>query len=367
MMRHIYRTLGRHPFRSRALSSAALQPMTAHHTTLEDITSCIKPLTADHIRQKRRWMDRISTLDLADMHTLSPDIFVEIIHHTRNLESLNINSSRQLLRESLLHNIRWTCPKLKKLSIANGAKFSDGFLMSLAKKDIPLESLNINRVHSFTAESFMALANVGALKSLDADHQPHMDDASIIALAKHGVLERLSLASCGRITSKAIHALADNTAALSTLLLAGTYNIDDDALTALVTQCHALTTLDLAFNRNVTRTFLSALDNTALTTLNLAYAPFVDDSILSCLKSQHLEHLSLKGMSHYTDQGLINLAKHCPSLKTLNVSGNTHITEKSMDALRHHCPKLQKLCHPMSIKISAISGEKPPYKGCKIG
>ena len=208
----------------------------------------------------------------------------------------------------------------------------------IVSRNAQLERLDLAGCSFVTAASLTGLFESGACRNLsylDLSLFVGLDDAVLRCIASHrgATLRTLSLIGCDKLTDSSISLVAEQCTGLTSLDLSRCLRVTDDPLNLLVRNAPLLT-------------FLNASQCKVSNNLLLALAG------VGSIASLILNNCSKSGSeSLITDDGVLELAQHCPRIIRLELS-SSKISDRSLAAIGKHLPYLRTLVLQRMILVS---------------
>jgi len=264
---------------------------------------------------------RLETLHLSRRHVLRNPASAAC--HCAAAYAHDVDSCRKLSDEAVRRLVAG-CSSLRRLDLGSCEQLSDGTLGVVAERCGQLCSLDLSNCRGLTDDGLLALARHGLgdrLRELDL-HACCMSAAALEALGSHfPALEAVHLSSCVETSDTAVQRLADGCTRLRHLDVFGCVRLSDVAATAVAAGCAALETLHLSECDGVSDVGLRVLVST---------------------RGAGLAHLHLFGCRHLSDDALHTALASCPLLQSLDLS-STAVGEPSVVAVARGCARLHTL------------------------
>ncbi|KAG2431299.1 hypothetical protein HYH02_013430 [Chlamydomonas schloesseri] len=254
------------------------------------------------------------------------------------LESLTLDGAYRLSDAGLIKLLS-AAPALRRLSLAQGSRFTSALLDKLPELVPQLTHLNLADCRGLGAESLAAaLPRLQQLRSVRLDLIPEVDDGVLVALAtKLPHLTELSLRCCQAVTDAGLRALAASGRGPHLELLridecGG--RVTDAGLAALASQCRALKVFSA---RRCTK--------------------LGDEALAELLRAGGCcTHLCLSGVAGVGPAVAAALAGSCRgSLEELDVSFCRKLPDRCLGLVLERCAKLRRLAVFGCSQLSAAS------------
>eukprot|EP00198_Chlamydomonas_reinhardtii_P013477 XP_001702814.1 predicted protein [Chlamydomonas reinhardtii] len=309
--------LGPHPRDPvRPLFGQCLDVLTAYIDCVESlwgVPDAIKVRLAAHVCARRK---------------MSPEVLVP------DCTQLDAAAMTDLLKELLS-----ATPALRRLSVAQGSRFTSALLDKLPALVPQLTHLNLADCRGLGAEALAAaLPRLQQLRSVRLDLIPEVDDAVLVALATRlPHLAELSLRCCQAVSDAGLRALAASARGPHLELLridecGG--RVTDAGLAALASQCRALKVFSARrcakLGDEALAELLRAGSVTHLCLSGVAgVGPAVADALAACCR-ESLEELDVSFCRKLPDRGLGLVLERCGKLRRLSVFGCSQLSAASL-------------------------------------
>ncbi|KAJ9211983.1 hypothetical protein DTO166G4_6386 [Paecilomyces variotii] len=240
------------------------------------------------------------------------------------LEHVNL-SGLPAVGNSAMRIIAQACPYLETLNVSWCTNVNTKGLKKVVESCTRLKDLRAGEILGFDDEEFMlrlfATNNLerlvmhrtdvtdDSLKVLVQGVDPEIDLLTGRPIVPPRKLKHLDLHHCTGLTDAGVRALAHNVPDLEGLQLSQCYELSDDSVIDIVRTTPRLTHLDLED--------LDKLSNHAL--LEIARSP--------C--AERFEHLNVSYCESLGDQGMLQILKSCPNIRSIEMD-NTRISDLSL-------------------------------------
>ncbi|PNW75825.1 hypothetical protein CHLRE_12g559050v5 [Chlamydomonas reinhardtii] len=254
------------------------------------------------------------------------------------LEALTLDGAYRLSDAGLIQLLSAT-PALRRLSVAQGSRFTSALLDKLPALVPQLTHLNLADCRGLGAEALAAaLPRLQQLRSVRLDLIPEVDDAVLVALATRlPHLAELSLRCCQAVSDAGLRALAASARGPHLELLridecGG--RVTDAGLAALASQCRALKVFSARrcakLGDEALAELLRAGSVTHLCLSGVAgVGPAVADALAACCR-ESLEELDVSFCRKLPDRGLGLVLERCGKLRRLSVFGCSQLSAASL-------------------------------------
>nr|XP_054309875.1 F-box/LRR-repeat protein 2-like isoform X6 [Pongo pygmaeus] len=256
------------------------------------------------------------------------------------LQELSLHSCRDLSTEAVA-TLCFQQPGLTSLDLSGCSELTDGALLAVSRGLRHLRRLSLGKLQWLTDAGCTALGGLQELQSLDMAECCLVRGRELAqALSSvHGApsqLASLSLAHCSSLKSRPeLEHQASGTKdpcpepqGPSLLMLRALQELD-------LTACSKLTDASLA----------KVLQFPQLRQLSLSLLPELTDNglVVVARGCPSLEHLALSHCSRLSDKGWAQAASSWPRLQHLNLSSCSQLTEQTLDAIGQACRQLRVL------------------------
>ncbi|XP_024089803.2 F-box/LRR-repeat protein 2 isoform X4 [Pongo abelii] len=256
------------------------------------------------------------------------------------LQELSLHSCRDLSTEAVA-TLCFQQPGLTSLDLSGCSELTDGALLAVSRGLRHLRRLSLGKLQRLTDAGCTALGGLQELQSLDMAECCLVRGRELAqALSSvHGApsqLASLSLAHCSSLKSRPeLEHQASGTKdpcpepqGPSLLMLRALQELD-------LTACSKLTDASLA----------KVLQFPQLRQLSLSLLPELTDNglVVVARGCPSLEHLALSHCSRLSDKGWAQAASSWPRLQHLNLSSCSQLTEQTLDAIGQACRQLRVL------------------------
>ncbi|XP_054390896.1 F-box/LRR-repeat protein 20 isoform X1 [Pongo abelii] len=324
------------------------------------------------------------------------------------LQELSLHSCRDLSTEAVA-TLCFQQPGLTSLDLSGCSELTDGALLAVSRGLRHLRRLSLGKLQRLTDAGCTALGGLQELQSLDMAecclvrgrelaqalssvhgapsqlaslslaHCSSLKDASVLSMipALGLSLRVLDLSSCVALTNRTLQAICTYLTHLSVLRLAWCRELCDWGLLGLgepvqgnqsrpelehqasgtkdpcpepqgpsLLMLRALQELDLTACSKLTDASLAkVLQFPQLRQLSLSLLPELTDNglVVVARGCPSLEHLALSHCSRLSDKGWAQAASSWPRLQHLNLSSCSQLTEQTLDAIGQACRQLRVL------------------------
>ncbi|WEW55342.1 hypothetical protein PRK78_000771 [Emydomyces testavorans] len=246
-------------------------------------------------------MSGLSTLTNSEMSVISKSCPL--------LEYLDVSWCRNLINANGLRRVVRACSRLKELRI--------GEFQSADNEEFMLELFKTNTLETLVMSHCSSLTDA-ALKILSHGINPEIDILTDHPIVPPRKLKHLDLSRCRGLSDIGIGHLAGFVPELESLQLSFCHSVGNDAIVNLIGTTPRLRRLDLEELEELTNTVLIALSK----------AP--------C--APRLEHLNISYCEKLGDNGMMQVVKKCPNLKSLDLD-NTRVSDLTIMDL---CSQMRK-------------------------
>lgn len=295
-----------------------------------------------------------------------------IFHSHVNLDGWDIHDA-QFAR--LINSGCQATAMLTRLTLDNVAHLTSNGLSALGSFR-SLVQLSLQACSGLSADTILILPT--SLTQIDLSHCEWVDDASVRSLVKRcPALTHVWLAHCKRMTDYGVAAFADSPSSCAMLLqlnISHCVRVTDTALLALFVKALKLQTLLASGLPRVEGWVIQGLPHigtNALQTLDLAHNARMQCLLIVHLVRVYATRLTDVDLSHcalLTDEALVALGQHCPSLVALKLASCAMISDNGLIRLVENSPAQQPPSGDSSIgdqqrlasDVSASSGDHEP-------
>lgn len=290
-------------------------------------------------------------LEVSDMNLVTAKSTLALAQHCRNLSVMSFESCVRLDGsgfEQLAENCDLSsvdlgfCYKIssQSLEVVVSILRAKGCLISLDVMGIDCSVLGLELIASTTCLTSLALCGVKSLTDehvemitsrlgvhlmdFDISNCLMLTDDACACISKHcRVLERLGMSNLREIKGTQLSKYfqdGDRAKMFKGITLSGSKQICSSVVRVIVASCPSLELLTVSGLKDIT-----------------------DDIAVSVARNcPHAQHLSFRNCE-LTDDGVCELAVHCPRLTLIELSGIHSLTDKSVIALAENCPLITDL------------------------
>lgn len=180
------------------------------------------------------------------------------------------------------------------------------------------------------------------LRHLDLSYCFKLTDNAIAGIVAHAPkIQQLFLTGCVELTNRSLESIAKLGMWLDVLNLGHVEKITDLGVVNLVRACTRLKSVDISCKFLLDFSLLCS--EKRLLIMVSVCSKLTDLSVLELSALQHLRRLSIVGLQETTDNAILFLAEHTPTLKRLHVSQCPRISLEAIHTMIAKLPNLEHL------------------------
>eukprot|EP00062_Callorhinchus_milii_P019968 gi/632975100/ref/XP_007904038.1/ PREDICTED: leucine-rich repeat-containing protein 29 isoform X2 [Callorhinchus milii] len=294
-----------------------------------------KDLSDEAVSAVCRWQPGLTTLDLTGCTELTDKSAITIASGLLNLRHLYLGKIRRLTDVALKDLL--SIPSLQTFDVSECYQITGSELVKGLSSQQPVTgivTLNLNCCGAMRDASVFSLAKLlgSSLWELDLTSCVYITDISVRAITSYlRNLKVLRLGWCKEITDWGLLGKDQPTS-----------NCGPDKEQCINEESQIITQPDIEISKEKDGASLGALMR--LKELKLtACTKLTDASITKEIRFEELQALSLSLVNQITDESMVSIALHCPSLERLSVSHCSHLTDKGMMEVVRHTKRLTHL------------------------
>eukprot|EP00062_Callorhinchus_milii_P019967 gi/632975102/ref/XP_007904039.1/ PREDICTED: leucine-rich repeat-containing protein 29 isoform X3 [Callorhinchus milii] len=254
------------------------------------------------------------------------------------LEELVLQNCKDLSDEAVSAVCRWQ-PGLTTLDLTGCTELTDKSAITIASGLLNLRHLYLGKIRRLTDVALKDLLSIPSLQTFDVSECYQITGSELVkGLSSQqpvtGIVT-LNLNCCGAMRDASVFSLAKLLgSSLWELDLTSCVYITDISVRAITSYLRNLKVLRLGWCKEITDWGLLGKDQP---TSNCG--PDKEQEI----RFEELQALSLSLVNQITDESMVSIALHCPSLERLSVSHCSHLTDKGMMEVVRHTKRLTHL------------------------
>ncbi|OSX59493.1 hypothetical protein POSPLADRAFT_1150094 [Postia placenta MAD-698-R-SB12] len=300
-----------------------------------DISGCIH-ITDTAILELAKLATDLEAVKLNGLATLTDPSISALARSLTELSELEI-CNLPLITPLTIRAIWTFSAGLKRLKVAHCTHLTDKafpYPPPLSANQDPSRSSNGTRPSTWLDDlpqlEFSPGHKLSDLRLLDLSYCVQLTDIAIAGIVAYAPrIQHLNLSGCMALSDSAAEAIATLGSHLNELTMPRLGSLTDRGVVSIVRTCTQMKSVDVSFNSRLT-----------------------DLAVMELATLQHLQRLSVVGLKHLTDNAVLFLAEHTPTLERLHIS---RCRQLGLDALHVVLRKLGKLEH---LSVSAVPALK---------
>lgn len=283
-------------------------------------------LTDPSISALARSLTELSELEICNLPLITPLTIRAIWTFSAGLKRLKVAHCTHLTDKAFPY------PPPRRERIARRSRTSTA--LSVSANQDPSRSSNGTRPSTWLDDlpqlEFSPGHKLSDLRLLDLSYCVQLTDIAIAGIVAYAPrIQHLNLSGCMALSDSAAEAIATLGSHLNELTMPRLGSLTDRGVVSIVRTCTQMKSVDVSFNSRLT-----------------------DLAVMELATLQHLQRLSVVGLKHLTDNAVLFLAEHTPTLERLHIS---RCRQLGLDALHVVLRKLGKLEH---LSVSAVPALK---------